>query len=230
MRQGTRRPGFISLAISGGAIAGIIAIGILLLSAMDKGGWTFAGAIMGLVVIVGLIIGGITFGMNLFERRSDKRLEETKEHHRHIEATLKLGIMPPDEYGYTPFQPQQIAAPRQESKPDDPRRQLLIDLCLMTIRADGYGPTSKRLMTADDAQATSKARGGQFADRNNWDKASKFGQETHFLWTKIGGSEQGLRIDSGTAGGDTVADLISALMKYNGIMDSAVNALPGIDR
>lgn len=121
----------------------------------------------------------------------------------------------------------QIAPPAQTNAPEiDPRHALLVNLCLLTIKSNDYGPTSKRLMSANDAQAD---RSGQFADRMNWDRASKYGQDIGKLYTKVGGppQEQGLRIkgDGGIDG--TASDLLVALNNRNLILDAAINALPG---
>lgn len=114
MRTSQQRPnGFAGIGIFLGVLLLILAISALLSSAMERGGWTFIGLVVGLVVVAGLIISGIAFGMNQYERRFDKRLEALKEDHRHREVMADKHILLTDE-GYKSLQ--QIAAPAPQGK------------------------------------------------------------------------------------------------------------------
>jgi hypothetical protein len=137
----------------------------------------------------------------------------------------------PNDGSFIPLHTPQLAAPKPEAPAPsiDPRHELLVSLCLLTIRADKYGPASEKLLTADDAQS----KGGKFADRNNWDAASKYGQNLGLLYTQVGGraDDQGLKVNNNTAnGGRTVTDLLETLHARNVIRDSAVAALPAMAR
>lgn len=222
------KPGFTSIAIAVIALIAILAIGALVASAIEQGGWVLLVLLLGIVLVCGVVAWLISFGVRQYVQCVEARAKSRQSDNEFILGMAKAGFLPPG----SKFQPvKQIdapapAAPRAEPV-TDPRHRLLVDLCLLTIRADGYGPTSHRLMTADDAQA----KGGQFAYRKNWDLASKYGQENGLIFEQRGGRlEQGMMVDVKRVGGDTVADLISALMKYNPVLDSAVNALPGVDR
>lgn len=228
--QRGNKPGFLSLAIFGIVVFAIIALGILLSEAMGRGGWTFIGLIVGIVVICGVGAWLVAFVTRQYVQWSDARTKSKESERNFIRAMAEAGFLPPNS-DWRPVK--QITAPpaaQPRDEPPDPRKRLLIDLCLMTIRDPKYGPASRRLMTADDAQAAGKSHGGTFADRNNWDKASKYAQEKHFVFEKRGGTEQGLMVSVNQAGGETVSDLISALMKHDEITDSAVNALPALNR
>lgn len=223
------KPGFTSIALAVIALIAILVIGVLIASAIEQGGWVLLILLLGIVLVCGVVAWLISFVVHqrvLWVEASTKKQQ--------VDNALTLSMA---EKGFlmqgSKYQPvKQIgapssAAPRAENV-TDPRHRLLVDLCLLTIRADGYGPTSRRLMTADDAQA----RGGQFADRGNWEKASKYGQEKYLVYEKRGGREreQGMMVSAGRAGGDTVADLIGALVKYGSDSEPAINALPGVDR
>lgn len=172
--------------------------------------WQFVGAVIGLALI----------GVVLFEKFAKSKGELNKARYDFLIAMASKGALPSD--GSFRLMHPQIEAPVKETiKPDiDPRHALLVRLVMLTIRSDRYGQTSKRLMTADDAQIE---RSGTFADRMQWDAASKYGQEIGLLFVQRGGKsdEQGLKIHRGTA-----ADLLEALMERNQILDSAVAALP----
>lgn len=212
------------------AILAITLIAVLLSAAMQAGGWMFIGLIVGLVALASLTAWLVSFVVKQYVTWTDTRTKAQEAHNAFTLNCLKVGYLPDGRGGFKPIQ--QLPAPAPKPKdiaPADPRKQLLIELCLLTIRADGYGPTSHRLMTADDAQEVSKARGGAFADRNAWEKASGYAKDNYLVYEKRGGKEQGMMIDHQRVGGDTIADLISVLMR-NPILDSAVNALPGIER
>lgn len=114
MRTNQQRPsGYTSIALFLGVLLTVAVIGILLSSAMERGGWMFIGLVIGLVIVVGLIIGGIAFGMNQYERRFDKRLDAEKEYHRHIEAIIGKNVLLIDGE-YKPLH--QIAAPTPQGK------------------------------------------------------------------------------------------------------------------
>ncbi len=183
----------------------------------------FAALVVAVLFIVVLLLGASSKPIGAI---GDVQLEIARESHRHVEEMARLGLLPKGDRSIpSPVVPQ-IAAPKP--KPLDPRHPLLVELCLMTIRSRDpkYGPASNKLMSADDAQAESKRGNRTFADRNEWDKASKYGQEPDqgWLYTKIGGSEQGLMIKS--AGNNTAADLMTVLMERNTALKSAVSALP----
>ncbi len=215
----------IVIAISAPAL---IVLGALAMGVLD---WLIGGIV--LLSIVGVALTWVLSSPVVKIRAAGLQHQSESNRHaeamaKHIEAMARIGYLPDDDGGYKPIRLLQIAAPEQHNEPaPDPRHRLLVELCLATIRADKYGPTSKRLMTADDAQA----RGGQFADRNNWDAASKYGQSIGYLYVQVGGKadEQGLKIKLDN-GGCTTTDLISALLRRNIARDAAVNALPGVER
>src|SRR5512139_2612964 len=202
-------------------IAGIVMAAL----AFDALLWLIGG-----IIVLGCISVALArVGVNLFSRWTDARIKVRSLDYEHDEHMAKLGYLPSDDR-YLPTS-RQIAAP-VEPKPEqkqtiDPRHALLVNLCLLTIKSAAYGPTSKRLMTADDAQAD---RSGLFADRMQWDAASKYGQDCKYLYTQRGGNpdEQGLKIKC--PNGNTAADLLVELHSKNLILDSAINALPGIAR
>lgn len=218
--------------IIGGSIVVVLVAAI---AGQQLGDVVSAIAVFGVIVVAVLIVVSIIvrFAADPIVKIGNIRLEHQREANRHDEKYLAAGYVRDDSI-YKPIMPQIIApAARSESAPEpiDPRHALLVSLTLLTIRTkrqgdNEYGPTSKRLMTADDAQAIS----GAFADRNNWDLASKYGQEIGYLMVQRGGkvSEQGLKIKG--AGNNTAADLIEALVNRNLILDSGVNALPGVER
>lgn len=211
-------------------ILAIVLIAVLLSAAMQAGGWMFFGLIVGLVALAALTAWLVSFIVRLYVQWGEARNKSREAQNNFTLSLLRAGYLPDGRGGYKPIQ--QLPAPAPKPKdiaPNDPRKQLLIELCLMTIRAADYGPTSHRLMTADDAQEISKARGGAFADRNAWTNASQYAQDNYLVFEKRGGKEQGMMIDSKRVGGDTISDLISVLMR-NPVRDAAVNALPGIDR
>lgn len=195
--------------------------------------WTLIGGF----AVFGVIVIAIFFISVLLIRAAsvpitkivDARLAVQKESNRHDEKYLEHGYVREDS-GYKPRK--QIEAPKieREAALIDPRHELLLSLCMSTIRAEDYGPLSERLLTADDAQA----RGGKFADRNNWQMASQYGQDIGYLFTQVGGppKQQGLKVNSGNPDvtGRTVTDLLEALHARNVILDSAVAALPGTSR
>lgn len=216
----TRNP----MLIFGIVLFAIFAIGLIIVTAIDSG--TLLTLIAGIVIVCGIGAALTAFGMRMYERRTEARVKVLELQNGFTLAMAKEGYTLPGS-GWIRAS-HQIAAP-QAVKPDpviDPRHDLLVSLCLLTIRADGYGPNSERLLTADDAQS----RGGKFADRNNWASASEYGQSIGLLYTKIGGKDQGLKVNGAGAGGRTVADLLDALHSRDVITDSAVIALPGVVR
>lgn len=225
-----QRNGFNGFAIAIGTVVAIGLIALLLSAAMQVSGWMFIGLIVGLVALAALVAWLVSFIVRQYVTCTETHMKAQETRNNFTLNLLKIGYLPDGRGGYKPIQ--QLPAPTPKTKevaPADPRKQLLIELCLMTIRSTTYGPTSKRLMTADDAQEISKARGGAFADRTAWEKASRYAQDNYLVYEKRGGKEQGMMVDQQRAGGETVADLISVLMR-NPILDGAVNALPGIDR
>src|SRR5512139_4073994 len=192
-------------------IAGIVMAAL----AFDALLWLIGG-----IIVLGCISVALArVGVNLFSRWTDARIKVRSLDYEHDEHMAKLGYLPSDDR-YLPTS-RQIAAP-VEPKPEqkqtiDPRHALLVNLCLLTIKSAAYGPTSKRLMTADDAQAD---RSGLFADRSNsWEQASKYGQERGWLFVQRGGNdpnEQGLKIKC--PNGNTVADLLIELHSKNLIL------------
>lgn len=226
----SQRNSFNGVAIAIGTLASIGLVAILLSAAMQVSGWMFIGLIIGLVALAALVAWLVSFIVRQYVTWTETHMKAQETRNNFTLNLLKIGYLPDGRGGYKPIQQLPAPAPKtKEVAPTDPRKQLLIELCLMTIRAAAYGPTSRRLMTADDAQEISKSRGGAFADRTAWERASRYAQECHLVYEKRGGKEQGMMVDQQRAEGDTVADLISVLMR-NPICDSAVNALPGIDR
>lgn len=230
MNQQRERIGLNGIILGGFAVMGIAAVvgAALVYGAL----WTIVGA---LAVAGGVFVLALA-ALSLIARFAAPavvgigsiRLEAEKERHKHIEKLIEKGIMP-ESFGYRAIP--QLEAPQEQERPApikaDPRYMLLVNLCLLTIKSTAYGPTSKRLMSANDAQAD---RSGMFADRMNWDSASKYGQEQGMLYVQQGGKadEQGLKIKCGN--GDTAADLLVVLHEKNLILDSAINALPGAIR
>lgn len=228
-----------TLMISIAIVFAIAAIGEIVIQAIDRSPLMLIVLMVAIVAALGLFAWLTSFIVAQRERWARIDLEKTKVENKHESDMAAMGLI--REGGN--FKPRkQIAAPvtqetQTPSAPIDPRHQLLLALCLKTIRTERvgdnvYGPASVRLMTADDAQAIDVGKGGQFADRTNWSKASEYAQEVHWCWKKQGGKsdEQGLRVDKGKAGGETVADLLEALYKARPVLDSAVFALPGVDR
>lgn len=212
------------------ATLAIIFIAVLLREAMGAGGWMFIGLIAGLVALAALSAWLVSFIVRLYVQWSEARNKSREAQNSFTLNCLKAGFLPDGYGGFKPIETKQITAPKpKEIAPADPRKQLLIELCLMTIRSGDYGPASHRLMTADDAQKVSKARGGAFADRNTWADASQYAQDNYLVFEKRGGKEQGMMIDSQRVGGETIADLMSVLMR-NPALDAAVNALPANER
>lgn len=208
-------------------ISFMVAFGLVLIVLASIAADALPALIAGVIVLGLITIGLSTIGVRLFVQWTDARVKAAEARNNFLLNMARAGLLPNERGGFTPIHTKQIAAPAQkkETAPADPRKQLLIELCLLTIRSDKYGPSSKRLMTADDAQA----RGGTFADRNKWAEASRYAQDHYFVYEKRGGTEQGLMVDSERTGGATVADLMSVLTR-NPILDDAVNALPGIER
>lgn len=221
------KPGFTSIAVGIFALIVIFSIGLLVSSAIEQGGWVLLVLLLGIVLACAVAAWLVSFVVRQYVQWTEARTKARQADNEFILAMARTGFLPPNS-GFESVK--QISAPAPVSAPapaaSDPRHRLLIDLCLLTMRADGYGPASHRLMTADDAQA----KGGQFATRKNWDEASKYGQEKYLIYEKRGRGEQGMMIDAQRAGGDTVADLMGVLVKRNPVLDSAVNALPGVDR
>jgi hypothetical protein len=209
----------------------IIMIALIVYAAISAAalGWLIAGVVVLCLFALGVSRIGVVLADRLIDAKNKRDAVRIAYHLKCLEKGYQpIGA----HYELLPSQ-RQISAPVAQSKPEsvDPRHALLVSLCLMTIRAEGYGPTSHRLLSANDAQDISSKRGGQFADRDKWDEASKYGQQIGWLYTQVGGKkdEQGLKIKI-EGGGNTVTDLIDALMQRNLICDSAVSALPGVAR
>lgn len=211
------------------AFLGVFSLVLIVLAAIAAN--TLWMVIAGIVLFAGVVAWLVSFIVHQYVLWINARVKAQEVHDNFVLSMAKVGLLSDGSGGFAPIQQKQIAAPapKKETAPADPRKQLLIELCLMTIRSDKYGPASRRLMTADDAQEISKTRGGAFADRNKWADASHYAQENYLVYEKRGGTEQGLMVDSKRTGGTTIADLMSALMR-NPILDSAVDALPGVDR
>lgn len=226
MNQQHERIGLNGIILGGFAVMGIAAVvgAALVFGAL----WALIGGVIALGVI-GIALARI--GVGLFSRWADAKVKIDGARYDFILGMASKGALPSG--GEYIWKSQVMALPepqRQEAeqKPAiDPRHMLLVNLCLLTIKSAAYGPTSHRLMSANDAQAD---RSGMFADRMNWDAASKYGQEQGVLYVQQGGKadEQGLKIKCGN--GDTAADLLVVLHEKNLILDSAINALPGATR
>lgn len=210
-------------------ISGLVLIVLASILSKSLGDLIGGFAIFGSIVIILFAI-----GVMLFTKFSAAKLKIDSERHRHIETMAQRGFLPAGNQ-YAPARVMQIEAPRDEPKPEpatDPRHALLVSLCRITIRSKDYGPTSPKLMTADDAQADTS---GLFADRMNWDKASKYGQGIGMLYTQTGGksTEQGLKIHGTLDNGDPVdsaADLLVALHEPSLPRRAAITALPPTQR
>lgn len=229
--QTNQRSGFNSIAAALVALAALILIAVLLSVAMEAGGWMLLALIVGFVIVAALVVWLSSFVVRQRVLWIDAQVKAQDSRNNFLLNMARVGLLPDERGVFKPIHQPQIAAPvpKKEVAPTDPRKPLLIELCLLTIRSDKYGPSSKRLMTADDAQEISKARGGAFADRNRWAEASRYAQDYYLVYEKRGGTEQGLMVDEKRVGGSTISDLISVLMR-NPVLDDAVNALPGVER
>lgn len=215
-----------ALLFIGGVIAALV-LGALAIGEL----WTIVGAlaVIGIIIVLALTAFSliVRFAAPAVVGIGQIRLDAQRERNRHEEKFIEHGILP----DYRPIPQLPAPPPERETKesPLDPRHELLVNLCLLTIKSDRYGPTSKKLMTADDAQAD---RSGQFSDRMNWDAASKYGQSVlGLLYARVGGKpeEQGLRIKGDNGSDGTAADLLVALHS-RARTDAAVSALPGVYR
>lgn len=210
----------------------IMIVGVVIAALAFDALWVVVGAIavIGLIIILSLSAMSliVRFAAPSIVGVAEVRLESQKEMNRHEEVMVSKGLLS-DRAGYRSVHLLEAPAePEHEQETViDPRHALLVNLCLLTIKSASYGPTSKRLMTADDAQAD---RSGLFADRMQWDAASKYGQDIGWLFVQRGGNpnEQGLKVDC--PGGNTAADLLVELHNRNLILDSGVAALPGVTR
>ncbi len=210
-----------------GVIVSILAVGLIVLTAIDRGVWFFLALLGGIVMVAGVAAWLTSFVVKVRERLGEMTVKQAELNNNFELNMARQGLILAGGR-FVPRGLAELPAAPQPAPLLDPRHDLLVSLCLLTIRTDSYGPTAERLLTADDAQA----RGGKFADRNNWDAASKYGQELGLCYTKVGGApkDQGLKINGRGAGGCTAADLLDALMERNRVRDSAVNALPGVNR
>lgn len=204
----------------------ILALAAVVLASIAVGalGWLIIGVI-GLGVSVVALLRASAKPISII---ADSRLEIQKEHNRHVEKSMERGFAPP---GYEPYRKQyeELPAPKPEPKIDE-RHDLLVSLCLLTIRSKSYGPASNKLMSANDAQAD---QSGLFADRTKtWEAASKYGQDIGYLYTQVGGKpeEQGLKVHGTSENGErisNVSDLLVALHDPGLARKAAIAALPG---
>lgn len=215
-----------SIIVTVAAVLGISGLVLVVLaSILANSLWSLIGG----SIVVGVVI------VILFVKFSDTKLKIDSARYKHIEEMARFGYLPSNNQ-YLPARVMLIDPPKDEQKPEpaiDPRHALLVSLCRITIRSKDYGPTSPKLMTADDAQADVS---GLFKDRSkSWEEASKYGQSIGLLYTQKGGppAEQGLKIHGTLDNGDPVdsaADLLVALHEPSLPRRAAIAALPPTSR
>ncbi len=186
-----------------------MAIVVVVYSAIQAG--MFIGLLFGVVVLgIAVLFFSWATAAKVVVPLAELRLRFLAENHEHDRRVMEI-------------KQKRLAPPKQRIQDTDPRRPDALKLLQATIRHPNYGPTSRRIISADDAQAA------KVMNRSQRQDAIDLLSDAYHVYRiyKEGADNNGTYCP----GSKTVQDLYEDMLSVNrNALDEAVMALPGAGR